>query len=121
MNHVVVAEEERPLPDGSLYHAHLKKCFPNGIATNLGSSVVYVCGSVQNPRILKVEGQMTLGTAISKCGGFKNPLGIYIFRRRDETFSVITIRLGVDSKNLTSYERTQLRKDDLVAVTEESY
>lgn len=113
--------QEKSLPDGSLYNSQLKEHFPNETAADLKSSNVYVCGAVRRPQILKLEGEMTVGAAISMCGGFERAFGINILRKRDETYSVITIRLVADSYKPTGYERIPLRKDDLIVVSEEGF
>ena len=113
--------DERSLPNGTLYDSQLKACFPNVTNIDSKSPNVYVCGAVRKPQMIKLDGQMAVGEAISRCGGFEKAFGISIFRRRGETFSVITIRLLAESYKPSGYERIPLRKDDLIVVSEEGY
>lgn len=112
---------ERSLPNGSLYDSQLKRCFSNAIPANLDSSNVWICGAVRKPQILKLGAHMTVGAAISKCGGFEKAFCISIYRRSGERFSLITIGLVADFYNPTGYERIRLRKDDLIVVSQEGF
>lgn len=114
--------KERVLPDGTFYQSEFNKCFPNESIADSRSSNVYVCGAVQKPQALKLEGETTLGAALGKCGGLgKRAFGITLLRRRENVYSMISIGLVAELYKPTGYEQIPLRKGDVIIVVEESF
>jgi hypothetical protein len=113
--------QERSLPDGAFYKSEFKACFPGETMPGSGSSNIYVGGAVRKPGPIKFEQGMTLGAAISACGGTDRAFAISVVRRQNGVYSVISIGLIEESYKPTGYERTPLRRGDLIIVSRESY
>ena len=113
---------ERPLPNATYYNSQFTNCFPNESIADPKPAKVYVCGAVQKPQVLKLEDGMTVGAAIAKCGGLDDKaFAVNIVRKRNNAYSLITIRLIADSYKPTGYGRIPLQKDDLIVVSRESF
>jgi hypothetical protein len=113
--------QERSLPDGTFYKSEFKATFPSETMPDSGASNIYVGGAVRKPQTIKFREGMTLGAAISACGGFEGAFSITVVRRQNEVYSVIGIGLGAEVYKPTGYEQIPLRRDDLVIIGRESY